>query len=235
MRLVVVVASVVLLLSTVRPAAANEPNDSLMWGITGAEVGFAVAAGVAARPGATARGAATLVNLTPFALGGAAWYLTNQLEIDASPAFAIHGAGWFGADLFLLGSLIDGRDKPFGLRAGTLAWTLGAVGAVAGGFLGATAIETKNEATLWLAAPIAGFFAGGLVGGGALYTASGFDKEQMRGRFTTGAIAGLTVGLGIATFAALRGGDTAAVSPISRAVESTPTPRRFMLSFGGAF
>lgn len=178
------------------------------------------------------QGPALVVNFAPLLLAPGAGLGAHFLDLDPRPALAIHGATWLGFDLFLLGALIDGRDKVFGLRAGTFAWSLGALGAVAGGVIGATAIDDRDKAAWWLAAPGTGFLLGGLVIGGGLVLASGLDGDQAAGRLALGAATGLGIGLGVATYLAYRGDDAAS---LRAAPLVDPTTRRFLVSFGGSF
>ena len=220
---------------TSSPAAADEPSAALAWGVTVTEL---ATVGVLGMNFGTRRipkhGPALAFNFAPLLLGPAAAYGAHATELDASPALAIHGAGWLGLELFLLGALIDGRERAWGLRAGPTAWTLGAIGAIAGGVIGATAVDDADQATAWLAAPPGGFVAGGVVLGGILVLAGGVDGDHAPGQFATGALAGLTLGLGAATYLALRGpGDPASTPRVGTG--SDPRPRRVMFSFGGTF
>jgi hypothetical protein len=220
-----------------RPAAADEPYAPAAWGVL---VGELATAGVFAAnfndvwPG---EGPALMLNFTPMVLGPAAAFGAYYGGLDARPALSLHGAGWMGLEGFMLGSLIDGRDESWGLRAGKFAWTLGAVGAIAGGVIGATAVDGKTETATWLVPPIVGFGGGGLVLGGLLVLIGQIDGDDAPGQFVTGAVIGLGLGLGAATFLAYRGiGDT---SP-SRLKPTVTGPalsdnRATIISFGGAF
>ncbi len=220
------------------PVAAepDRATSTVAYGITTLELSTAGVFGLAFGTQYKMEGPRMLIATAPLVLAGAAGYGAYALDADPRPALAVHGAGWLGLDLFMLGSLIEGRDKAFGLRAGPLAWTLGGIGAVAGGLVGWFGPDGSRETAAWLSAPAGGFLAGGLVLGGVLVLAGGLDGDKAPGQFTTGALAGLTIGLGAATYFVLRdraeapGGTTAHVTPL---VEGGP--RRFMLSFGGAF
>ncbi len=224
-----------------RPARADDkPSAPVAWGVMGGEL---ATAGVFAANfnGVWANhGPALALNFTPIVAVGAAAYGAYAADLDARPALAVHGAAWLGTDLFLLGALIDGREKAFGLRAGPTAWTLGIVGAIAGGVLGATEFDRDGDAHAWLAGPPAGFVAGGLLLGGALVLAGGIDGDKASGQFATGAVAGTTIGLAAALYLAHRHSSetTAPRMPPgepARSVAIVPGDGRFVVSFGGAF
>lgn len=217
----------VLTLAASRPVVADEPSAAASYGVTTVELTLA---GVFALNFGTKQRIPVALNLSPLVLAPLAAYGADRAELDPTPALAIHGAGWLGLDLFLIGALLDGRDKRWGLRAGKFAWTLGALGTLAGGVVGATAIDGSDESGLWLAAPPAGFIAGGVLIGGILVLAGGVDGDDAPGQFATGAIAGLTIGLTVATVLGYRGfGDT---DPGAARVEA---PRRWMVGWGAAF
>lgn len=211
------------------PARAEPPSEALAWGVATGELAVAGVLALNFGTDYPTHGPALIVNFAPLVLAGGAAWGAHATDLDPRPALALHGGAWFGLELFMLGALIDGRDEPFGLRAGTVAWTLGAIGTLAGGVLGATAVDDADRAKVWLGAPGAGFLAGGLVLGGVLVLASGLDGGQAPGRFAVGAAAGLAIGLGAATYYALRDDGDDATPRLD------PGPRRFVLSFGGAF
>lgn len=220
------------------PAAADEPSTAAVHGTLALE---ATMFGVAALNFGTGlipnHGPGLMLNMAPLVLGPLAAYGAYKADLDPTPALAIHGAGWLGLDLFMLGALLDGRDESWGLRAGPMAWTLGALGAIAGGVLGATAVDDSDEAIAWMAAPPAGFVAGGLVLGGILVLAGGVDGHDAPGQLTTGALIGTTIGLGVAGVLAYReAGGTEPSSAVARlGTRIDPSPGRVMFSFGGAF
>ncbi len=175
------------------------------------------------------------VNFTPLLLGPAAAYGAYRAKLDPRPAMALHGALWLGADLFLLGALVDGRERAWQLRGGAVAWTLGGLGVLAGGLAGATAIRGDDALLAWMVGPSLGFAAGGLVLGGMLVLAGGADGDDALGQLATGAIVGTTLGLGIAGVLAY-GDYRDTTRRLARFVPHvTPGPDRVVLSFGGAW
>jgi hypothetical protein len=222
---------------TVAPPAARAeaPSPALGWGVLTGEL--AIAGVFYGHFGANAlptRGPGMIVNFTPMVLGGVGAYAGYALDLDPRPAFAVHGAGWMGLNLFLVGSLIDGRDRRWGVRAGPAAWTLGALGSIAGGVIGATAVDGRDESMYWMAAPGMGFMAGGLGLGGLLILIGGVEGDHAMGQLALGAACGFGVGLGVATYLAYRGvGDTAPGSATPRTGDAGRG--RFVLSWGGAF
>lgn len=223
----------VVFFASVRPAAADEPNAALAWGLTAGEL--ATAGVLALNFGSDVipnHGPGMIVNFTPLLVGPALAYGADAGGFAATPALSVHGGGWLGLNLFMVGALVDGRDRPFGLRAGKTAWTLGVIGAIGGGLIGATAVNGKDESIAWLAAPPGGFTVGLLLIGGAIVIASGPDGDKAGGQLALGAITGLTLGLGAATYLAYRGiGDT---STASQSVVPLDGPRR-VFSLGGTF
>lgn len=174
------------------------------------------------------------LNFAPLVLAPLAAYGAHRGALDPRPALALHGGAWLGLELFMLGALVDGRDEGWGLRAGPVAWTLGALGAVAGGIAGATAVDDADAALAWMAAPVGGFVAGGIVLGGVLVLAGGADGDDAPGQLVTGALVGTAIGLGVAGYFALRPSDDPA-STLRVMPQLQPGPRRMMVSFGGAF
>lgn len=234
-------AAVTFSLLPARPAVADTPSSSgpnaaLAWGVAAGELStaavFYLNFGTDLVPN---HGPGMIVNFAPMLIAPAVGW--GARHADPAPAFAVHGAGWLGLDLFMLGSLIDGRGERDRMKVGTAALTLGALGAIGGGILGATQIGDDDEAAPFLAGPPLGFVAGGVVLGGLLVLAGGIDGDKAPSQFATGAIAGLTIGLGVASYAAFRGGlggdGKDATSRVTPAVQ--PGPRRFVVSFGGAF
>lgn len=178
-------------------------------------------------------GPGLLFNFTPMVLApGIGWLMR---DVDADPAYAVHGAAWVGFDLFLLGTLIDGRHERDRMKVGKTAWTLGALGAVAGGVLGATRLDDRDEGLRWMVAPPAGFIAGGIGLGTLLVFIGGLDGDKALSQWTTGAAVGLAAGLGFGTYYALRSQDGDAAPRVSTTPSVDPGGRRFMMSFGGRF
>lgn len=229
-------AAVTLALVAARPARADTPGDrdawpALAWGLTTAELGTA---GVAYLAFATrvpvGEGAGLAINFTPIVLGAGAATVAGLAELSPRPAFAVHGAGWAGLDLFLLGGLVDGRHERDGFRAGRTAWLLGALGAGAGGVLGASQIDGDDARATWMAAPVGGFAAGGLVLGGVLALAAR-DSDKAPGRFALGATIGLSAGLAAATVVAFTTDDASAAPRLA----GRPLRAPIMLRLGGSF
>jgi len=175
------------------------------------------------------------VTFTPFVLAPVAAYGAYRAKLDPRPALALHGALWLGADLFLLGALVDGRERTWQLRGGAVAWTLGGLGVLGGGLAGATAIRGGDALLAWMIGPPIGFAAGGLVLGGVLVLAGGVDGDNAMGQLATGAIVGTALGLGVAGVLAYS--DHREVTrKLARFVPHvTPGPERVVLSFGGTW
>lgn len=173
------------------------------------------------------------VNFTPAVLGPAAAYGAYRAELDPRPVMTIHGALWGATDLFLLGALLDGRERSWQLRAGPIAWTLGGLGALAGGLAGATAMRDSDARLAWMVGPPAGFAAGGLVLGGILVVVGGADGDNAMGQLATGAIIGTTLGLAVAGALAYTE-HRATLRRVARYVPHVqPGTERVVLSFGG--
>ncbi len=175
------------------------------------------------------------VNFTLLALGPAAGYGAYRARLDPRPATALHGALWLGADLFLLGALVDGRDRTWQLRDGAVAWTLGGLGLVVGGLAGAIAIRDDDALTAWMVGPPLGFAAGGLVLGGMLVLGGGVDGDNAIGQLATGAMIGTALGLGFAGMLAYTE-HREIVRRLARFVPHVmPAADRVVLSFGGTW
>lgn len=220
-----------------RPARAEDSNTPWAYGITVTELGTAGVFAAAFNNWWSMEGPALALNFTPMVLGPGAGFGAHYLDLDPRPALAVHGAGWLGVEGFLIGALIDGRHEKWGLRRGTWAWTLGAIGAVGGAVFGATAVDGNDERWAFLGAPPVGFVGGGLVIGGLLVLLGGIDGDASSGQFATGALAGLTLGLGASAILALRGvGDTspARVRPAVTGAAMTDD-RATIFSFGGTW
>jgi hypothetical protein len=220
-----------------RTAYADEPYAPAAYGAVALEYGmFGVFYGNFNNVWSS-KGPALALNFTPMVLGPGAAIAAHYGNFDHRPAHALHGAGWFGVEGFLIGALIDGRAKEWGLKAGPWAWTLGAIGAVGGGVLGATVVDGKSESAVFLGAAPVGFAAGGLFLGGLLVLIGQIDGDAAPGQFATGALVGVTLGLGVSTFLAVRGVDDTAPSRVRPAITgpalSDDDVRIF--SFGGAW
>lgn len=220
-------------------AAPREPNAGIAYGVTAGELAvagvFYLNFGTRLVPN---HGPGMIVNAMPVLIGPAAgWGLRHG---DASPALAVHGGGWLGLDMFLLGSLIDGRQERGRMKVGPAAITMGALGAIGGAYVSYRHLDTDRKASTALVAAPLGFAAGGIVLGGIYVLAGGLDGDKAPSQFATGAIAGLTIGLGVAAYTAFAdegGGDTARTRRLAGhlAPNVETGPRRFIVSVGGAF
>lgn len=220
-----------------RAHADDAPNAPLSYGVA---VGELATFGVFAANFNNlwpSTGPALILNFTPMVLGPAAALGAHYGQLDVRPALATHGAGWFGVTGLMLGALIDGRATRWQMKRGVFAWSLGAVGAIAGGVLGATSVDTVGGGAVWLAAPPLGFVAGGLVIGGFLVLLGGLDGDDAIGQFSTGAIAGSALGLGVATWFAFHDSDGGTTSRVQASVDgpALSDDRATIFSFGGAW
>ncbi|MBE7450988.1 MAG: hypothetical protein HS111_19475 [Kofleriaceae bacterium] len=132
---------------TAAPARADT-RGALIWGGTALELStlgvFALNFGTDLVPN---HGPGMIINFTPMVIAPAVGY--GARNADPALPLAIHGAGWMGVDLFLLGTLIDGRGERDRMRVGAVAWTLGAVGAVAGGVLSTGSTRAPRPRCSW--------------------------------------------------------------------------------------
>jgi hypothetical protein len=221
-------------------AHADTPTDAaaqrreMSWAITATELAgvgaFALHLGAGIKP------TAPIIALDVTAvlgLGTAAAFAAHRWELDERVPLAIHGAGWFGLPMFLLGTLIDGRDTGFGSRVGTAAYVLGAAGAV-GGLLVGSRVKSDTGMYTLLGAPVGGFLAGGIFIGLPLMLATG-NTNQATGRLTTGAVIGGVFGIGVATFLVLRHQPEAPVARAGALPILDVAPGRVAVSFGGSF
>lgn len=236
MRLRFAALALVTLLAA-RPARADEPYAPAGYGVVALEYGMFGVFYANFNNWWPSKGPALALNFTPMVLGAGAAVGAHYGDFDHRPALALHGAGWFGVEGFLIGALIDGRDKGWSLRAGRWAWTLGAIGAVGGGVIGATAVDGKSENALFLGAAPVGFAAGGLFLGGLLVLIGQIDGDDAPGQFATGALVGMTLGLGVSTFLAYRGFDDTSPSRVRPTVTGPALSDgdATIFSFGGAW
>lgn len=202
MRRPVLAAAVLAVLAAASSARADQPPSAAMaWGVTTGELAtagiFYLNFGTNTIPNG---GPGFAFNFTPMVLAPGVAYLAR--DADPRPALAIHGAGWLGLDLFLAGTLIDGRAETQRMKIGPVSLTLGAAGALVGGYYAYTHVDTRRDAGVALLAPGAGFAAGGLFLGGIYVLAAGLDGDKASSQFATGAIAGLSLGLGVAAYVA---------------------------------
>ncbi len=180
---------------------AHEPRAAMAWGVTTGELAtagiFYLNFGTSTIPSG---GPGFAFNFTPMVLAPGVAYLARNA--DPRPALAIHGAGWLGLDLFLIGTLIDGRAETHRMKVGPVALGLAGAGALVGGYYAWTHVDTRRDAGFALLAPGAGFAAGGLFLGGLYVLAGGLDGDKASSQFATGAVAGLSIGLAVATYVA---------------------------------
>jgi len=216
------------------PALAFADDDDAVvplaaWGAASLELSGA--AYVALRFGAHAfpedGPGALAANLAPAVVGAGAAFAAHHWGLDPTPALAAHGAFWTGVDLFVLGTLIDGRDQRDGLRVGPAAWILGAIGTIGGGVLGATVGDRAPEA--WLVAPTAGAMGGALIGVLWVLLSGDISGDRSAARLTIGVVGGVTAAIATA----------AIVGAYTEPVEATPRVElgrgRVLASFGGTF
>src|SRR5207247_369702 len=104
---------------------------------------------------------------------------------------------WLGFDMFMLGTLIDGRDVRQRMKIGTTAIALGLGGTIAGGLF-ASRSRTGTSDSVWLGGAPIGMFAGAFAIGGILVLATGIDGDKAPSQFAIGGIAGMSLGLGVA-------------------------------------
>jgi len=220
-----------------RAHAEKSTEGALAWGLLTTEAStagvFALNFGVRGWPN---HGPALALNFAPMVLGPGAGFGAYYAELDPRPAYAIHGAGAMGFDLFLVGGLIDGRADKDGFRVGTAAWTLGAAGAAFGAWIGASEIDNADEGAAFYAAPAGGFVVGGLIIGGISALVTHDSDKAMRG-FIMGAAIGLALGLGGSTvYAFLDRSGTRGDSASARVAPGfSAADQKIVLSLGGAF
>ena len=224
-------------LITVTPSSAHADADgAVAWGILAAEINtagvFALNFGVKGWPNS---GPALILNMTPMVVGPGAAYAAHKAGLNPEPALAIHGASLVGFDLMLVGMLIDGRNERDGLRLGPTAWTLGALGAAAGGYAGATQFE-GDAGRVFLIAPIGGFVVGGIVGMVGTLIATLDGTKAFKGA-VIGAASGITLGVAASLIYALayQDDDEQAAAAGAPATQRDKRDAPIMFSFGGAF
>lgn len=214
-------------------AAPSEKNENaIVWGGTALELSmagvFALNFGTDLVPN---HGPGMIINFTPMVIAPAVGF--GARHTDPTPALAVHGASWLGLDMFMLGTLIDGRADRHRMKIGTAALTMGAVGAIAGGILGATRVDRGDETSLFMGAPPLGFAAGGLALGGLLVLIGGIDGDKAPSQFATGAVAGMTLGLGAAAYYSWR--DRSPTGTAELAPRIAPSKDQIVFSLGGNF
>jgi hypothetical protein len=159
----VAILVVVLGWATARPRVASAQDDSrtsnaAVWGVTTFELTAAVSltSMILWDPEATESSRYFLYVMPSLAAGFGMFALSYQQRWNTTIPSVTHGAAWGGLDGFLIGTLIDGLSHERGMTIGPWAYGLAAVGTLAGGWLGATQIESGAPTEGWLAGPIGG-------------------------------------------------------------------------------
>jgi hypothetical protein len=216
-------------------AADSRATRDLSWGVPALEL---ASAGMVAFSFGTRYGggsvATTVGTVAVLGTGVGATLAAHAWDLDPRGPLMVHGAGWLGLDMFLIGALVDGRDHAWGLRAGRTAYLLGAVGALGGAVLGSQVGAGGGDA--WLIGPPVGFFAGAIVLGTGLVFAGGIDGDHAVGQWTTGAVAGASLGIGVATYLVFRhasGGSPTALPQVTPSLDVAAG--RTIFSYGGTF
>ncbi|MBL9016190.1 MAG: hypothetical protein JNL83_18525 [Myxococcales bacterium] len=228
-------ALVVITALSATAVAEDQRSGPVAWGVAGLELGMAADFTLAFTTKVHSSAAATTgLALGVFALGGGMALLSHRADLGATGPVVVHGAVWAAADLFVLGSLIDGRNERDRLKIGPTAVVLGASGLIAGGIF-AYRSRTGTADSIWLGAAPGGFLAGGLAIGGILVLASGLDGDKAVSNFAIGGVAGLSIGLGAAIWY------TTTQQPSRSSGSSALVPSvgihdgRTMFSYGGTF
>ena len=144
-----------------RVARAQEDQrgiDAAIWGLSTLELttGVSLGAMIMWDPRATESSRYGLYVLPPLITSFGMAALSHEQRWETTVPSAMHGALWGGIDGLIVGMLIDGRSHERGLTLGPWAYGLAAVGSLAGGWLGATAIEPGDSTGLWMAGPPVG-------------------------------------------------------------------------------
>jgi hypothetical protein len=225
------VLAATVLVATTSLASADAPVAG-SYGVAAGEIGIVGAIVIhettASSPG---KGIGLAVNFLPLVVGAGAAYVAETQDLDARYALAFHGAVAGGLPLFAIGAAIDGRTEADGVRFGPAAWTLGALGAAAGGYLGATRIDTNVEGGAFLAAPFIGAFGGGLT----FAVVHFFDDEGPKSDGRALKYAGLGMLLGTVGSLAYAFPDRSSGTSMRLAPAITHDARTTVLSFGGSF
>lgn len=222
-------AAVVLATSSL---GAAEPPRAAAYGVAAGELGIVGAIVIhgttASSPG---KGIGLAVNFLPLVVGAGAAILAETQDLDARYALAFHGAVAGGLPLFAIGAVIDGRTESNGVRFGPAAWTLGALGAAAGAYLGSTRIDTTTEGAAFLAAPLVSAFGGGLT----FAVVHFFDDEGPKSDGRLLKYAGVGMLLGTAGSLAYAFSDRSSGRSMRLAPAISHDDRTTLLSFGGRF
>ena len=217
-------------------AAEDKRHGSLAWGMAGLELGSAgdVALAFTTKIHQTSTGTLGLA-LGVFALGGGMAALAYKEDLGATGPIIAHGAAWSGFDLFLIGTLIDGRNERTRMKIGPTAIGLGIGGTIAGGLF-ASRSRTGTADSIWLGAAPGGFVAGGLAIGGMIVLATGIDGDKAPSQFALGSVIGLSLGVGFAAWYSSTQQPSASSSARTSLVPTVDIGAgRSMFSYGGVF
>jgi hypothetical protein len=203
----VAILAVVLGWAMAQPRVASAQEDqrstnAAVWGLTTLELtaGASLAAMFTWDPGATESARYVLYVAPPIAAGFGMTALSYQQRWESTIPSATHGALWAGLDGFLIGTLIDGLSHERGQTIGPWAYGLAAAGTLAGGVLGATAIEPGAPTEGWLAGPVVGAGFGFVVGAVPAIVMAMNGKNRLARQFfwwsmATGIAGGLLFGV----------------------------------------
>jgi hypothetical protein len=209
--------------SLAQPRVARAQDDiraenGMVWGVASFELAapLTLAAVAAWDPDAFQSSRYALYMAPPIAVALGIGLLGYSQEWDAAIPRTTHGVLWGAAEGLLVGALIDGLARDSGLGIGPWAYGLAGVGALAGGWLGATEIEPGTPTQGWFTGPWVGAAAGaGIAAVPTLLLAlNGHDRAA-------GQVFGWTTVAGIATgflFALASEPDTATDTTVTRRV-----------------
>ena len=201
------ILAVVFVSAMAQPRVASAQEDlrttnAAVWGATTLELtaGASLATMLTWDPRATESGRFALYIVPPLAAGFGMAALSYQQRWETTIPSATHGALWGGIDGFLVGTLIDGLSHERGQTIGPWAYGLAAAGTLAGGVLGATAIEPGAPTEGWLAGPVVGAGFGFVVGAVPALVLSMNGKDRLARQFfwwsmATGIAGGLLFGV----------------------------------------
>lgn len=221
-------------------AESDRLGDAMTWGVLGLEAGTAGLFTLAFTTGIGSTSAqASVLGWTPLLLGGGITYLAYRADAGRTIPVVIHGAVWTGVDLFLVGTLLEGRNDRDRLKIGKVSLAMGVIGGLGGAALAEWTGRDKDASTVWLGAPVGSALAGGLVLGGILVLAGGVDGDKAVSQLATGTIAGLTLGLGASIYYGVthphRAKPPAAVGQVSVVPGIQVDHQRTVISFSGTF
>lgn len=143
------------------PAQAHADDKGIVaWSLAGLELGGLATAGLVSSletPGQPVPASRiTLYALAPFGVAAGTLLISQKFHISPRPAHAFHGALWGGGIGLIFGTLRDNSPATSDLRLGSSATTLGILGALAGGTLGAL-VPAQGSNTPWKVSPWIGF------------------------------------------------------------------------------